>query len=116
MKKNDIVKIRVGPASNAENHYFNGYNLVRNITAGELEEWWSFGDESDVDPDSDPPCVVHHNISLDDFMIVVRSNCSPELGQHKRSRMTKVQVISGKSIGCIGYVPKRHLEVTSWEG
>ena len=114
MKKNDIVKIK--PARSDWDVV--GPSLIRSTTAEEVEEWYTSPESKGMDSAGEsklPPCIAYIDISLDDFMIVVRARCAPQLGYHKRSKMTKVQVISGQSIGCIGYVPRRQLQVTTWE-
>ena len=56
-----------------------------------------------------PPQIVTTYIKGDTLMVVEKARCAPLLGWHKYTGMTRVKVISGESVGKVGYIRRAQL-------
>jgi len=109
MKKGNIVRV-------VEGHWTNRTRVMRPTTTEEREAWYETDAAKGMNEAGETklaPMVRTMEIKGDDIMVVERARCAPNLGWNKRPGMTKVKILTGKWIGCVGYIRRDQLAIVA---
>ena len=108
MRKGNIVRV------DANVHWTNKPPVLRPTTTEEREAWRNTPAAKGMNEAGETklaPMVKHMDIARDDLMVVEKARCAPNLGWNKRPGMTKVRIITGKWIGCVGFIQRDRLAI-----
>lgn len=110
MRKGNFVRVATtGPRTNT-------VRILRPTTPEEREAWYETDAAKGMNEAGEtklPPMIRAMEINGYDIMVVERARCAPNLGWNKRPGMTKVRIITGKWVGCIGYIKRDGLEIVA---